>query len=1154
MSAFPLPRPPLAPALLEVDRGARLHASVSEVEGSAAALFVAALAAQGRSRLLVVAPRPSDARDIELDLKNLAPEFALVRLPEVEPFAAGSPEARRNRSERERTLAAQRERGGARIVVASLAAMADAAGDPALAQAKGTPVRVRSKVDRDDLRRRLYAAGLEPAPLVSAPGEVSFRGDIVDLFPYGAQTPLRLEFFDDEVESIRAFDPETQRSIGELLEIALPEAPRLAQVGVAGEGDAAARRFTALDHWSEPPLLVAVDPVGLETISAKVSEESPARGGELEQANERLRSLRRIDLHPEHRHGAEQELGARPIEGAGGIAELARWAEHLPHEVTRIVLWSATAAEGKRITQLLRQHLPASPRRVVVDARGSLARGFVVPSLHLWVGNHHELLSRTRLRRADDAAPAPARPIRELLELTPGEYVIHQTHGVALFRGMKETPQEGGSEDYLELEFDEGTTLFVPASKIDLVTRYVGAGGAAPKLDKIGGKSWSRKKADVEAALDEISGELLELQAARKLRPGHPFAPDDEMQADFEASFPWADTNDQVTAGEEIKRDMELPRAMDRLLCGDVGFGKTELAIRAAFKAATQGKQVAILAPTTLLVRQHLETFRNRMADWPIRVEALSRLTPARQASEIVKALPAGLVDVVIGSHKLLSPKVAFKDLGLLIIDEEQRFGVKHKEALKRLRTTVDVLTLSATPIPRTLHMALVGLRDISTLREPPKGRQPVETKVTYDDDELVRSAIERELARDGQVFYLFNRVGPIFEVAAKLKNLVPHAKIGVAHGQMSSTRLEKAALDFAERKIDVLVCTTIIESGIDIPTVNTLIVDRADLMGLADLHQLRGRIGRSERKAYSYFFIPRKPLPAIALKRLRALEGLSHLGAGFDISIRDLEIRGAGNLLGKEQSGHIAAIGYDLYCRLLAKTIAKKRGKAPPPEPEEIDVGLGLPAFLPREYVRASHQRMEILRRLGEARGDAAIAALLAELKDRYGRPPAAVANLVDLFRLKEACRRFGIGRVFHPGGGEVLLFIRDYAKFGRLKLARGEGRHVEGSRVLIVLPPDVHGSAAVLRFLMDQLGARRREEDPADSPEGEAKTAASPATAGTPDVSSAAAPTNVPGLMVPNRSEGRGGGLVQRAEPAPTIPKRPPRPPPTAIPKGRS
>ena len=1082
MSASFLPRPAVAAALLEVDRGARESASVSEVRGSAAALFVAALAAQAKSRILVAVPRPADARDVELDLKSLAPELAALRLPELEPFAAGSPEARRNKSEREKALAAPRDPHGARVVVASLAALADATGDPAVAAVAHHVIRAKSRVDRDDLRRRLYATGLEPAPLVSSPGEVSFRGDIVDFFPYGADAPLRLEFFDDEVESIRAFDPESQRSTGELLELALPEPPRLAQVG------AESRRFTALDHWVTPPLVVRIDPVGLELAGAKASEESAARDGDLEQAHQRLLALRRVDLHPELHHGADQSLGARAIEGAGGVQELGRWLQRLPAEVTKIVLYSATAAEGKRITQLLRDAIAAAPRgaaataaaplrRAVVDARGSLAAGFLLPSLGIWVGNHHELLSRTRLKRADDTAATPARPLRELLELTPGEYVIHQTHGVALFRGMKETPQEGGSEDYLELEFDEGTTLFVPASKIDLVTRYVGAGGAAPRLDKIGGKSWSRKKADVEAALDEISGELLELQAARKLRPGHGFALDDEMQADFEASFPWADTHDQVTAGEEIKRDMEQPRAMDRLLCGDVGFGKTELAIRAAFKAATQGKQVAILAPTTLLVRQHLETFRNRMADYPIRIEALSRLTPAASAKEAVEGLADGRVDVVIGSHKLLSPKVSFKDLGLLVIDEEQRFGVKHKEALKRLKTTVDVLTLSATPIPRTLHMALVGLRDISTLREPPKGRQPVETKVTYDDDELVRTAIERELARDGQVFFLFNRVGPIFEVAARVKELVPHAKVGVAHGQMSATRLEKAALDFAERAIDVLVCTTIIESGIDIPTVNTLLVERADLMGLADLHQLRGRIGRSERKAYAYFFIPRKPLPAVALKRLRALEGLSHLGSGFDIAIRDLEIRGAGNLLGKEQSGHIASVGYDLYCRLLAKVIAKKRGRKPPPEPEEIDVGLGVPAFLPREYVRASHQRMELLRRLGEARSEAALGELFAEVKDRYGRPPAPLVHLFDTFRLKELCRRLGIGRVFFAGGGDVLLFIRDYGKFGRLTLRRGEGRHVEGSRVMIVLPPDVRGGVAVLHFLLDQLGEGPRD-----------------------------------------------------------------------------
>ncbi len=1077
MSVPALPRPEIAPPLLEVDGGARQSASVSEVHGSAAALFAAALSARCASRLLVVVAKAGEARDFELDWSAVtgggAPPFeshrSLVRLPELEPFETGSPEQRRNRSERERVLQALRDPQGARVVVASLQALADPAGDPSLARIERATLRAKQRVDREELRRRLYAAGLEPAPLVSAPGEVSFRGDIVDLFPYGAEQPVRLELFDDEIESLRAFDPETQRSTGELLEVALPEAPTVRQAD-------SLQRFGALDHFGEPPLVVRIDPVGLELTPAD------------ERTKARLLALRRIDLHPETHHprgGADQTLGARPIVGAAGISDLGRFVERLPAEVTRIVVFSATAAEGRRIASLLRAHVSAAPRRAVVDARGSLAAGFVAPSLGIWAGNHHELLGRTRALRVTELKATAARPVRELLELTSGEYVVHQTHGVALFRGMKETRQEGGSEDYLELEFDEGTLFYLPASKVDLVSRYIGAGGAPPKLDKIGGKSWTRKKQDVEAALSELSGELIEMQAARKTRPGHAFAQDDEMQAEFDASFPYADTGDQVVATEEIKRDMEQPRAMDRLLCGDVGFGKTEVAIRAVFKAATQGRQVAVLAPTTLLVRQHLEVFRDRMADWPVRIEALSRLTPAKRVKQVVAGLADGRVDVVVGSHRLLSKDVTFQSLGLLVIDEEQRFGVKHKEALKRLKTTVDVLTLSATPIPRTLHMALVGLRDISTLREPPRGRLPVETKVTYEDDEIVRSAIDRELKREGQVFYLYNRVGPIQEVAARVKRLAPNARVAVAHGQMAGTRLEKVAVDFADRRIDVLVCTTIIESGIDIPSVNTLIVDRSDLMGLADLHQLRGRIGRSDRKAYACFFIPRKPLPAVALKRLRALEGLAHLGAGFDIAIRDLEIRGAGNLLGKEQSGHIASIGYDLYCRMLAKAVAKRKGTAAPPEPEEIDVGLGLPAFLPREYVRSTHQRMELLRRLGEARGEQSVKELLAEMRDRYGRPPKPLLHLVEVFRLKEQCRRLGVARLFHPGGGPgggmVLLFIKDFQKFARAPIRRGERRWIEGSRVLLMLPPEVRLPDQILRYLLEEFAENRPVPDEA-------------------------------------------------------------------------
>ena len=1072
MSAPSLPRPPIAASLLAVARGERARAIVSEVHGSAAALFAAALPDATGARLLVVLARGSDAKDFELDWQVIAPEITSVRLHELERFESGTPEQRRNRSEREKALAALRDRNGPRVVIASLASLSDPAGDPRAQRTEQMVLKARQRIDREELRRRLYSSGLEPAALVSAPGDLSFRGDIVDFFPYGAERPTRIELFDDEIESLRAFDPESQRSTGELLEVEI--LGTVAATVVQQSTTEGVRRFTALDHFAAAPLVVRIDPVAHDFAVAKLSEEQPARAGELQQALDRAAALPRIDLHPELVAGADQVLGARPIDGAGGIHELGSFCERLPETVHKLVVFSATPAEGKRITTLLRAHLPPVPRRSAVDARGSLAAGFVAPSLSIWVGNHHELLGRTRLMRVSELKATAGRPIREMLELTPGEFVVHQTHGVALYRGIKEQRQEGGTEDYLELEFDEATLLYVPASKIDLIGRYIGAGATAPKLDKVGGKSWARKKQDVETALDEMSGELLELQAQRKTRPGHAYTPDDEMQAEFDASFPFADTLDQVTSTEEIKRDMQLPRAMDRLLCGDVGFGKTEVATRAVFKAATQGKQVAILAPTTLLVRQHLETFRNRMADWPLRVEGLSRLTPPKVAKEVIVGLREGHVDIVIGSHRLLSSKVSFKDLGLLIIDEEQRFGVKHKETLKQLKTTVDVLTLSATPIPRTLHMALVGLRDISTLREPPRGRLPVETRVTYEDDDLIRHAIERELAREGQTFFLFNRVGPIYDVAAKVKRLVPAARVGVAHGQLPGNQLEKVALAFANREIDVLVCTTIIEAGIDIPTCNTLIVERADMMGLADLHQLRGRIGRSDKKAHALFFIPRKPLPAVALKRLRALETLAHLGSGFDIAIRDLEIRGAGNLLGKQQSGHIASIGYDLYCRMLAKSIAKRRGTKLPADPEEIDIGIGLPAFLPREYVRSSHQRMELLRRLGEARGDEAAAQLLEEMRDRYGRPPEPLQNLVDLFRLKEMSRRLGISRIFHPGGGEVLLFVRDYARFGRLRLRRGEGRHVEGSRVLVILPPEVRTPQELARYLLEELRER--------------------------------------------------------------------------------
>ncbi len=1048
---------------------------VSEAPGSSVAWCVQGLVPPPGTPLLLVTDRGSEAHDLQLDLACLAPDRTVSWLQERADFDPKSAEARRLRSDRERVLRAMRGEDPELVVVASLRALAEEAGDPKAADQDVERIREGDKLDLERLRHRLFDAGLDPATLVSAPGEFSLRGDILDVFPFGADHPVRLELFDDEVESLRRFDPETQRSTEQCDEV---------EISFAGEGrrQLVQRQESsrAVDHFANEPWVVRIDPEAIRIEMDRLHEAAADSSRQLAATARDLERWPCIDLHPGFREHADVVLGARRVEGCNGLNDIGRWAGTLPSNVRALHLFSNTAAEGKRLSKLLRSYLPTSPRRAVHDQRGSLTQGFVIPEAGIWVGNHHELLSRTRWKRVEKEAAATTRPVREALELSAGDYVVHLTHGVGLYRGTKEHQNQGGTEDYLILEYDGGTLLYVPSSKVDLLSRYIGAGGAPPRLDKIGGRSWSKKKAAVEAALDEVADDLLELQAKRQTRPGHAFEPDDELQAEFEASFPYADTEDQVTAIEDIKRDMQAPRSMDRLLCGDVGFGKTEVAIRAAFKAAAQGKQVAVLAPTTLLVRQHLETFQNRMAQYPLEIAGLSRFTSTAKAKDALEKLRTGKLDVIIGTHRLLSPKVQFRDLGLVIIDEEQRFGVRHKEALKLLKAEVDVLTLSATPIPRTMHMSLVGLRDISTLRQPPRGRQAIETVVTYDQDDTVRHALERELARDGQVFYLFNRVQGIERAAERVMRLAPAARVGIAHGQMSGTRLESAANSLQRGKVDVLVCTSIIESGIDIPQVNTLIVQQPELLGLSDLHQLRGRIGRSDRQAYAYFLLPRKPLPATALKRLRALEGLSHLGAGFDVAIRDLEIRGAGNLLGSQQSGHIEAVGYELYCRLLNKVVSKRRGKAPPPEPEEIDVNLGLPAFLPREYIHSSHQRMGVIRRMGESRKLRDLEELEEELRDRFGRLPPPARHLFDVLRLKLACRRFGIARMFYPGAGEVLLNVNHLKKFAKAPLGSQEARWVEGQRVILALPPRVNSpeeAAAHLRERFLEESSRPRK-----------------------------------------------------------------------------
>ena len=658
---------------------------------------------------------------------------------------------------------------------------------------------------------------------------------------------------------------------------------------------------------------------------------------------------------------------------------------------------------------------------VVTVACGALTHGFVDEVNRLVLLTGEDISGQRASTR--DMRRMPARRKRQIdpLELSAGDYVVHEQHGVGRFVEMRQREVAGATREYLVLEYGASKRggppdkLYVPADALDQVTRYVG--GEQPSLDRLGGADWGKRKGRARKAVRQIAAELIKLYAARQATKGHAFGPDTPWQRELEDAFPFTETPDQLTTVDEVKDDMMKTVPMDRLVCGDVGYGKTEIAVRAAFKAVQDGKQVAVLVPTTLLVTQHLSTFHERMSGFPIRIEALSRFQTDKEARAVVDGLADGTVDIVVGTHRLLNPDIRVKDLGLIIVDEEQRFGVEHKEQMKRLRTSVDVLSMSATPIPRTLEMAITGIREMSTITTPPEERHPVLTYVGGYEDRQVTAAVRRELLREGQVFYIHNRVQSIEKAAAKIRELVPEARVAVAHGQMGEHQLEQVMLDFWEKTFDVLVCTTIVESGLDVSNANTMIIERADTLGLSQLHQLRGRVGRSRERAYAYFLYPaEKPLTETAHERLATLAQHSDLGGGMAIAMKDLEIRGAGNLLGGEQSGHIADVGFDLYVRLVGEAVHEFRGDAEP-ELNEVRIELPVDAHLPHDYIPSERLRLEMYKRLAEVRSDDDVDLLLEELKDRYGEPPVEVTSLLLVARFRARARRAGIGEVTIAG-----------------------------------------------------------------------------------------------------------------------------------------
>jgi len=1012
---------PIARKCRAIER-AQWPVQFSHVVEPAQAFLVAAIASKIDETIWVLCPSVHSQELLYESLLNWQPDALF--LPEAE-FAAienilPDPEIA---AERLAVLTQLERKQFPQLIIVTRASLDQAAPRPSALQTAFVQVRRGTNEKMERILEQLAGAGYERVAQVITRGQFAVRGGVVDLYSWQAPLPLRLEFFGDEIESLREFDIDTQTSVRDLNSADI-------LLGVVDDESGTVRDYLTRDH-----LQIDIEPDKNPGAHIHISEGW-------------------IEVGPEDFSGAFQdcEIGEFAIGDLMLVeAKRAQFAARLNVWRTnkaKIVIYFQTEGEIERFREIM------GGKEVLDDVdlvEGTLARGFCFPAANLVVLSAAELFGRLaahgrrRLRRAERH-----RAQIDFSELTEGDFVVHLEHGIGRFLGLQKfgrarpepvlsaveegTPENDGADhehgEVLAIEFSDEAKLYVPLEQAYLVSRYVGVGKKSPPLSTLGDAKWTRAKKNAAASIFDYAGKMLAVQAERQTHAGHAFAPDTKWQSEFEHSFPFRETPDQLKAIIDTKIDMERAQPMDRLICGDVGFGKTEVAIRAAFKAVMDGKQVAVLAPTTVLAQQHFEVFRQRMLDYPVRIEMLSRFRSQSEQKKILQLLREGGVDIVIGTHRLISGDVVFKDLGLAVIDEEQRFGVLHKEKFKEVFKLVDVLTLSATPIPRTLYLSLVGVKDMSTIETPPLNRLPVETVVSGYDERLIRDAISRELERQGQIFFLHNRVMTIERARDRIIDLCPQANVEIGHGQMDSDELEAVMARFISGKIDVLVCTTIIESGLDIPNANTIIIDRADRFGLADLYQLRGRVGRAEHKAYAYLLLPREMMTiGAARKRISAIKQYSSLGAGFRIAMRDLEIRGAGSILGTAQSGHIMAVGFDLYCQLLKQAVAQRKGEkvqlrldvdlrldfVARNETEFIHLGpeARVPAFVPVNFISDPALRIRAYRDIAEITTHEQRERLVRDWRDRFGPFPPAVDNLFVLIEIKLAAAKSGVSRV---------------------------------------------------------------------------------------------------------------------------------------------
>jgi transcription-repair coupling factor (superfamily II helicase) len=1036
------------------------HAStLGGVWGSSCALVAASLVRHAPGPLVVVWPHIDDLDDFAADL-------ALFSAVKPESFPAWE----RDQGEKvmydeiygERLRVLKQLAGGTppKLIVTSIQSLLQPVPSRAKLAEMTRQIRRGEVLNVSDLLAWLAKGGFQNTSAVELPGEFAPRGGIVDIFAPDWYDPVRIELFGDEVESIRRFEVATQRSLESLdsIDITLL-APDVADrehfAGYLPEGswfylvepgdiEEEGRRY--LERLDRPQDFHGVASTMRQvTRFPSITAASVAAGS--------LDTTCHLGIESVERFSGEITKVRDELDAAMGAGESSAREVHVICQ---------TEAECERLKEVF------APTKLAAAGRlhfriGHLKNGFRLVADRIALVSGSELFHRADLNRP--TRRRLGRVIDSFLELREGDYVVHLSHGIGRYRGLQLLEKAHQAEEHLVIEFHGDTKIFVPASKIELVQKYVGGSKKSrPTLAHIGGRLWTKQKEAARAAVTDLASDMLELQAARASRPGIRFSSDTAWQREFDASFPYLETPDQLTAIGAIKSDMQQPRPMDRLLCGDVGFGKTELAMRAAFKVVDNGHQVAVLVPTTILAEQHARTFKARMAEFPITIASLSRFCTAKETREILAGLADGSIDIVIGTHRLAQHDIVMHNLGLVIIDEEQRFGVEVKERLKAVRQTVDVLTMTATPIPRTLHLSLLGVRDISNLETPPDDRLAIETRVTRFEPELVRHAVMRELNRGGQIFFVHNRVQDIQKVAHKLSEIVPEARIGIGHGQMGEGELEKVMLDFVDHKFDLLLATTIVESGLDIPNANTMFIDEADRYGLADLHQLRGRVGRYKHRAYCYLLIdPQKHLSSTAARRLRAIEEFSHMGAGFAIAMRDLELRGAGNILGTQQSGHIAVVGYELYCELLEQAIRKLK-HMPPKVSVDVNVDLPIEGYIPRTYVPDMRLKIDLYRRIARLGTLAEWEDLAAELVDRFGPRPPEIERLLKLARLRIWAHDWGINQV-HIEDGFVVFGYNDRLRIDALAKSRGgKLRVVDDKSAYLPVGKDVIESGQVL------------------------------------------------------------------------------------------